>query len=68
MLVDVYKNCPSYENEFYILRMTSKEDNADLLKVYSDEKAVPFFNASTTHYNYLFCAKVIIMCGGGVTK
>ena len=25
--------------------MTNKEDKADLLKVYSDEKSVPFFNS-----------------------
>ena len=42
---DVYKNCPVYENENYILRMVSQEDKIDLLKVYSDEKAVPFFNS-----------------------
>lgn len=41
---DVYKNCPVYENENYILRMVRQEDKTDLLKVYSDEKAVPFFN------------------------
>ena len=44
-MIDVYKNCPEYENENYILRMISKEDKKDLLKVYSDEKAVPFFNS-----------------------
>lgn len=42
---DVYKNCPVFENENYILRMVSQEDKIDLLKVYSDEKAVPFFNS-----------------------
>lgn len=43
--MNVYKNCPKYENENYILRIVSKEDKKDLLKVYSDEKAVPFFNS-----------------------
>lgn len=43
-MVDVYENCPEYENESYILRMVTKEDKEDLLKVYSDEKAVPLFN------------------------
>ena len=33
MTVDVYENCPIYENEYYMLRMTNKEDKADLLKV-----------------------------------
>lgn len=43
-MIDVYENCPIYENEYYMLRMISKEDKTDLLKVYSDEKALPFFN------------------------
>lgn len=42
---DVYKSCPKYESEDYILRMVSKEDKLDLLKVYSDKKAAPFFNS-----------------------
>ena len=45
MMVDVYKYCPKYEDEYYMLRMVSKEDKEDLLKVYSDEKSVPFFNS-----------------------
>ena len=45
MVVDVYKNCPDFENENYKLRMIAKEDTVDLLKVYSDEKAIPFFNS-----------------------
>ena len=44
-MVDVYKNCPSYENEYYMLRMVNKADKIELLKVYSDEKSVPFFNS-----------------------
>ena len=42
---NVYKNCPKYENENYILRMVRKEDKLDLLKVYSDKKAVVFMNS-----------------------
>lgn len=45
MTIDVYKNCPVYEDEYYMLRMISKEDKTDLLKVYSDEKSLPFFNS-----------------------
>ncbi len=40
-----YEKCPEYENNNYLLRMVSKRDKEDLLKVYSDEKAVPFFNS-----------------------
>lgn len=41
-MVDVYKNCPEYENEDYLVRMVCQEDRMDLLKVYSDKRAVPF--------------------------
>lgn len=44
MTTDVYKNCPTFEDTSYRLRMVRKEDKADLLKVYSDEKSLPFFN------------------------
>ena len=44
-MVDVYKNCPEYENEDYLVRMVCQEDRMDLLKVYSDKRAVPFFNS-----------------------
>ncbi len=42
---NVYEVCPVFENERFILRPVVREDAADLLRVYSDEKAVPFFNS-----------------------
>ncbi len=42
---NVYKNCPQFENEKYLLRLVSEDDFKDLLKVYSDKKAVPLFNS-----------------------
>lgn len=44
-MTDVYKTCPKFENEQYILRFISQNDCLDLLKVYSDKEAVPFFNS-----------------------
>lgn len=41
---DPYETCPVYENEKVLLRLTEAADAGDLLAVYSDEKAVPFFN------------------------
>ena len=41
---DVYEYCPEFENDKYLLRLISEEDTNDLLKVYSDASAVPFFN------------------------
>lgn len=40
-----YENCPVFENENYLLRLVESSDAPDLLEVYSDEKAVPFFNS-----------------------
>lgn len=40
-----YETCPVYESEHYLLRLVEPSDAPDLLLVYSDEKAVPFFNS-----------------------
>lgn len=47
--MNIYKDCPVLENEKYLLRLVEKGDAADLLKVYSDEKAVPLFNSDNCH-------------------
>ena len=39
-----YETCPVFESENYLLRLIKPTDTQDLLLVYSDEKAVPFFN------------------------
>lgn len=44
-MTDIYKYCPESENKRYLVRLTTADDCADLLKVYSDEKAVPLFNS-----------------------
>ena len=41
----VYEKCNVIENENYILRLVEAEDCEDLLKVYSDKNALPFFNS-----------------------
>lgn len=41
----VYIKCPEFENKRFKLRFISMEDCDYLLKVYSDEKAVPLFNS-----------------------
>lgn len=47
--MNVYENCPEFENEKFALRLTAREDVNDLLKVYSDVKAVPLFNGDNCH-------------------
>lgn len=42
---NVYENCPVFENERFRMRLIRKADAADLLDVYSDKNALPFFNS-----------------------
>jgi len=43
--MNIYKNCPVLENEDFTIRLFQKKDCDDLLKVYSDKNALPFFNS-----------------------
>lgn len=48
-MVNPYEKCPIFENKHYLLRFIDYTDIPDLLLVYSDEKAVPFFNSDNCH-------------------
>lgn len=57
-LEDVYQDCPVFDDGNYCLLLAAEDDAEDLLKVYSDEKSVPFFNsdncgADDFHYTSL---------------
>ena len=41
----VYEKCPVFENENYLLKLVEETDVSDLLEVYSDKNALPFFNS-----------------------
>lgn len=43
--MNIYENCPVLENEKFIIRLFKNEDCDDLLEVYSDKNALPFFNS-----------------------
>lgn len=45
----VYQNCPKYENDNFTLRFVMKSDSNDLLEVYSDKNALPYFNSDNCH-------------------
>lgn len=47
--MNVYEQLPSFDGENFKLRGVKESDAEDLLKVYSDEKAVPFFNGDNCH-------------------
>ena len=42
---NVYESCPKFENDRWLLRFVEKGDANDLLAVYSDKNALPFFNS-----------------------
>ena len=42
---NVYEECPKLENDKFLLRFIEETDMEDLLKVYSDKNALPFFNS-----------------------
>ena len=43
--MDIYRVCPTLESERFLVRLFQEEDCDDLLNVYSDKKALPFFNS-----------------------
>ena len=47
--MNVYENLQAFESENFLLRGVQMQDAEDLLKVYSDEKAVAFFNGDNCH-------------------
>lgn len=46
---DVYKKCPAFENDRFLLRFSQLDDAKDLVSVYSDKNALPFFNSDNCH-------------------
>ncbi len=47
--MNVYQTLPSFKGKNFFLRELRETDCADLFNVYSDEKAVPFFNGDNCH-------------------
>ncbi|MGN0488859.1 MAG: N-acetyltransferase [Ruminococcus sp.] len=43
--MNIYEKCPVLESDNFIIRLFDKDDCDDLLKVYSDKNALPFFNS-----------------------
>jgi len=46
---DIYSKCTTYNMKRITLRQTKLKDAKELLKCYSDEKAVPLFNSDNCH-------------------
>lgn len=43
--MNIYEECPVLDSKRFLLRLVRKEDCQDLLNVYSDKYALPYFNS-----------------------
>ena len=43
--MNIYEKCPVLESDKFIIRLFQDDDCDDLLKVYSDKNALPYFNS-----------------------
>ena len=43
--MNIYEKCPILESDKFIIRLFQDDDCDDLLKVYSDKNALPYFNS-----------------------
>ena len=54
-MMDVYQECPSFESDRFLLRLVSLDDAKDLVDVYGDKNALPFFNSDNCHgHNFYY--------------
>ncbi len=51
---NVYEECPVYEDDKYLLRFVQKDDAKDLISVYGDKNALPFFNSDNCHGDFFY--------------
>ncbi|MDE7161741.1 MAG: hypothetical protein K2N65_03165, partial [Anaeroplasmataceae bacterium] len=47
--MNIYETCSSLENKEFFLRLIEEKDAEDLLQIYSDKLALPFFNSDNCH-------------------
>jgi RimJ/RimL family protein N-acetyltransferase len=48
-MINVYESCPKFESDGYLLRLVERNDASDLVEVYGDKNALPFFNSDNCH-------------------
>lgn len=54
--MNIFKACPVLENKEFLLRQVEKQDCDDLITVYSDKNALPFFNSDNCDGDNFFYA------------
>lgn len=54
--MNIYKTCPTLESSRFLVRLFQDEDCEDLLNVYSDKNALPFFNSDNCNGDNFYYA------------
>lgn len=54
--MDIYEKCPVLENNNFIVRLIEENDVDDLLSVYSDKHALPYFNSDNCNGDNFYIA------------
>ena len=54
--MNIYETCPELKNERFLLRAVKDTDCDDLLRVYSDKNALPFFNSDNCNGDNFYYA------------
>lgn len=55
--MNIYEQCPTLENENFLIRLIEDADATDLWKVYGDKLALPFFNSDNCNGSNFYCEK-----------
>lgn len=56
--MNVYETCPVLENDSFIIRLIEAGDADDLMHVYGDRSALPFFNSDNCHGSNFYCRNI----------
>ena len=56
--MDIFEKCPVLENDKLLVRLIEDQDAEDLLQVYGDKFALPFFNSDNCHGSNFYCCNM----------
>lgn len=54
--MDIFETCPVLEDDNFTVRLIEQSDSDDLMRVYHDKLALPFFNSDNCHGSNFYCA------------
>lgn len=54
--MNIYENCPILQNDRLMIRLIEQNDTDDLMAVYHDKFALPFFNSDNCNGSNFYCA------------